>query len=261
MATHPLVNIAIKASQRAGNLIANAATRLSSVMVSEKKPNDYVTDIDIRAEEMIIETIRKVHPTHAILAEESGANGENDTVWIIDPLDGTRNFVHGLPHFAVSIAVQYKNRIEHAVIYDPIRQELFTASRGQGAQLNSRRIRVSSRDRIENTLLSTGFPFKKRDAFDKYVKGYQTLFEEGATVRRSGSAALDLAYVAAGRLDGHWEYHTQPWDIAAGLLLVKEAGGLCSDAYGGEQQLINGSVVAGNPKIFKHLLQTIGQVR
>lgn len=258
MSTHPLINIATNAALRAGRLIANSLERLSTIVVNEKQANDYVTEIDIRSEQMIIETIHKAYPNHAILAEESGSHGENDTVWIIDPLDGTRNFVHGFPHFSISIAIQQKGKIEHATIYDPIRQELFTATRGHGAQLNAHRVRVSERHRLEKALIGTGFPFKDREAFKLYLKGFEELSLQGAITRRSGSAALDLAYVAAGRLDGYWGYDLQPWDMAAGMLLVKEAGGLISDVTGQENQLATGNIIAGNPKIFKAMLQILG---
>lgn len=261
MSTHPLINIASNAALRAGRVIINATERLSQITVNEKHANDYVTEVDIRSEQIIIETIHKAYPDHAILAEESGQQGENDTVWIIDPLDGTRNFVHGFPHFAVSIAVQLKGRIEHGVIYDPIRQELFSASRGRGAQLNNHRIRVSTQYRIEKALLGTGFPLKNRAAFKKHLISFEEISSLGAVIRRAGSAALDLAYVAAGRFEGYWGYDLQPWDMAAGMLLVKEAGGLCSDANGEENQFVSGNIVAGNPKIFKSLLQVLGRNR
>lgn len=257
---HPFINIAIRAARTAGNIIVRAVERLDLIETQQKQYNDFVTNIDRQAEKAIIDLIHKNYPSHGIIAEESGitpANDSSDTVWIIDPLDGTTNFIHGFPHFAISIAVQIKNRIEHALIYDPIRQEQFTASRGNGAQLNNRRIRVSSRTNLSETLIGTGFPFRNPARLDSYLKTFGALLPQVSGVRRAGSAALDLAYVAAGRFDGFWEYDLGIWDIAAGALLVQEAGGLISDMDGGENYLTKGEVIAGNPKIFKALLQAI----
>lgn len=256
---HPIVNIAIQAARAAGNIIMRAADRLDTIKVSEKRPNDYVTEIDQFAEKEIINIIRKAHPDHGILGEEGGEiAGTNDTVWIIDPLDGTRNFIHGFPHFAVSIAVSIKGKIEHGVIYDPIRQELFSATRGKGAQLNERRIRVSKHSALEECLLGTGFPYRHSPAHQAaYVESLQALIPISGDVRRAGSAALDLAYVAAGRLDGFWELGLKPWDLAAGTLLIKEAGGIVCDMKGAEDYMKSGNVVAGNPKALKLLLKTI----
>ncbi len=258
---HPIVNIAVRAARRAGNLIANAVEQVDRLDITEKASNDFVTEVDLQAEEAIIGIIHEYYPNHGILGEESGeqAGGKDgkDYQWIIDPLDGTTNFLHGFPQFAVSIGLSYKGRMEHAVIYDPMRQELFTASRGGGAQLNDRRLRVTSRKGLEGALLGTGFPFKQQQHLDAYLATFKALFPMTAGIRRPGSAALDLAYVAAGRLDGFWEIGLSPWDMAAGTLLVQEAGGLVSDFGGGDDYLDTGNVVAGNPKVFKAILQNI----
>lgn len=253
----PILNIAIRAARSAGALIARQLERVDSINVTAKGRNDFVTEVDQRAEQIIIDTIRKAYPDHAILAEESGARGGGEFVWVIDPLDGTTNFLHGFPHFAISIALEHKSQVLHGVIFDPIRQELFTASRGGGAQLDSRRIRVSRRPDLEGALLGTGFPFREIASLDGYLKTLRGFLPRCAGVRRAGSAALDLAYVAAGRLDGFWEFGLSRWDIAAGVLLVHEAGGLVSDPEGGEGYLESGDIIAGNPKITKKMLQTL----
>jgi myo-inositol-1(or 4)-monophosphatase len=255
---HPILNIASRAARSAGEIIVRSIERLDTVKVTEKKQNDYVTEIDKLSEKIIIETIRKNYPNHAILGEESGTlEGNEEFLWIIDPLDGTRNFMHGFPHFCISIGFKYKDRLEHGLIYDPIRQEMFTASRGNGAQLNNRRIRVSSRTTLNGALLGTGFPFMPSANFTSYLKTLSHLMPKTGGIRRAGAAALDLAYVAAGRMDGFWEFGLSPWDIAAGSLLVLEAGGLVSDVRGSEEYLANGDIIAGNPKIFKALLQNV----
>lgn len=256
---HPLVTIAENAARSAGQIIVRAADRLDRVTVYEKAHNDFVTDIDQKAEAEIISVIHKAYPDHQILSEESGVLGkDNDVVWIIDPLDGTRNFIHGLPHFCVSIAVQVRGKIEHGVIYDPIRDETFCASRGRGAKLNNTRIRVATRNKLEQALVGTGLPLLKQHP--TFFSMFTGVFEQCGDVRDSGSAALDLAYVAAGRLDGYWESNLKLWDIAAGTLMVKEAGGLVSDFTGSENFLESGDVVVGNPKIFKALLQVIAPI-
>lgn len=255
---HPFLNIATKAARAAGNIIVRALDRLDTLKFTEKRHKDFVTEIDTQAEKAIIDIIRKNFPSHGILAEESGRSPEeHDVLWIIDPLDGTHNFLHGLPHFAVSIAVQYKGRIEHGLIYDPIRHEFFTASRGGCAQLNNRRLRLTKPINIEFALLGTGFPSSKTELIDNYLKTFNTIMPLACGIRRTGSAALDLAYVATGRLDGFWEFGLAPWDIAAGSLLVQEAGGLISDIDGSENYLTTGNVVAGSAKVFKTLLQQI----
>ncbi len=254
---HPMLNIAVRAARRAGNHIARAADNLDRLEVTTKAPNDFVSQVDYQAEQIIIEVLHEAFPDHAILAEESGSTGEGDYQWIIDPLDGTTNFLHGFPQFAVSIALRHRGRLEQAVVYDPMRQELFTASRGGGATLNDRRLRVSKRSGLEGALLGTGFPFKQQQYLDAYLDTFRALFPMTAGIRRPGSAALDLAYVAAGRLDGFWEIGLKPWDCAAGALLIQEAGGLVSDFAGGNTFLDTGNLVAGNPKVFKAILQTI----
>jgi myo-inositol-1(or 4)-monophosphatase len=237
---HPLVNIAVKAARRAGEIIVRSFDHLDSLNISNKAPNDFVSEVDVKAEEAIIDIIRYAYPDHAIMAEESGyQEANNEYVWIIDPLDGTANYLHGFPHYSVSIAVQIKNRLEHAVIFDPMRQECFTATRGRGAQLNDRRIRVSKQQNFSHAILGTGFPYRVRDEATcaQYFTNMQNIFSKCSDLRRVGSAALDLAYVAAGRLDGYWEYNLHAWDIAASCLLVKEAGGLVSDNHGAENYL------------------------
>jgi len=255
---HPIVNIAVRAARRAGNLIANAVEQVDRLDIIEKASNDFVTEVD---QEGIIGIIHEAYPDHGIFGEESGKQAGKkegaDYQWVIDPLDGTTNFLHGFPQFAVSIGIRHKGRLEHAVIYDPMRQELFTASRGGGAQLNDRRLRVTPRKGLEGALLGTGFPFKQQQHLDAYLATFKALFPMTAGIRRPGSAALDLAWVAAGRLDGFWEIGLSPWDMAAGALLVQEAGGLVSDFGGGDDYLDTGNVVAGNPKVFKAILQKI----
>lgn len=254
---HPLLNIAVNAARRAGNVIVRALERIDSLDIEAKAHNDFVTEVDRRAEAEIIQVIRRAYPHHAILAEESGHQGENDFEWVIDPLDGTTNFLHRFPQFAVSIALRNKGRLEQGVIYDPLRQELFTASRGEGAQLDGKRIRVSSRKGLEGALLGTGFPFKQQQHLDAYLDTFRALFPMAAGIRRPGSAALDLAYVAAGRLDGFWEIGLSPWDMAAGVLLIQEAGGLVSDFAGAHRFMETGNIVAAPPKLFKAMLQQI----
>lgn len=256
---HPFLNIADRAARDAGKVIMRAFERLDTIKTTEKQHNDFVTNIDQQAEQIIVEAIRKAYPNHAILAEESGASeaGNNDITWIIDPIDGTANFIHGFPQFAVSIAIKNKERIEHGLIYDPVKQEVFTASHGEGAQLNNRRLRVSTRSELHGSLIGTGFPFRELSKLDPYLKILKILMTQAGGIRRAGAATLDLAYVAAGRLDGFWEFGLSPWDIAAGALMVKEAGGLVSDDQGGEEYLTTGNIVAGNMKLFKTLLQTV----
>ncbi|ADN76965.1 inositol monophosphatase [Ferrimonas balearica DSM 9799] len=248
---HPMLNIAVRAARNAGNVIARAFEDLDKVEAEQKGLNDFVTNVDRDAERAIVATIQKAYPKHTIIGEECGTiTGEHDEFqWIIDPLDGTTNFMKGIPHFAVSIALQIKGKIEHGVIYDPIRNELFSASRGAGVQLNGYRIRVANKRDLKGTILGTGFPFKQRQHMEPYMAIFAELFNDVADMRRAGSAALDLAYVAAGRLDGFWEIGLKPWDIAAGELMVREAGGLVSDFVGGHGQLTSGNIVAGAPKV------------
>lgn len=251
-----LLNIAISAARAAGKIIMYGADKLDRIQITEKHHNDFVTEIDHQAEEEIIRAIRKAYPHHGIIGEESGETKGDDYTWIIDPLDGTRNFIHGFPHFAVSIGIQYKNRLEHGVIYDPVRQELFCATRGKGARLNERRIRVSSHTTLQECLLGTGFPYRHTEAsIYAYIQSFQELMPLCGDIRRGGAAALDLAYVAAGRLDGFWELALKPWDIAAGALLIKEAGGMVAAVDGSDAYFKTGNVVAANPKIIKLLLK------
>jgi myo-inositol-1(or 4)-monophosphatase len=254
---HPLLNIAITAARKAGNIITRAMDRLETVKVSMKSQNDFVSEVDQAAEQEIIQIIRKNYPSHGILAEESGSHKGDDYVWIIDPLDGTNNFIHGFPHFSVSIAVSHKGRIEHGVIYDPVRQELFTASRGDGAKLNQYRLRVSKCLHFKNAMLGTGFPYKSIERLPKYLNEFAEFTKQVTGIRRSGSAALDLAYVAAGRLDGFWEYDLSKWDMAAGVLLITEAGGLVGEPNGGQHYLESGNILAANPKLFDQMLHVI----
>ncbi len=250
---HPTLNIAVTAARRAGDIITRSLDRNGKIAVQQKNMNDFVTEIDQLAEKDIIATIRRAYPSHSILAEESGRHRGDDHQWIIDPLDGTTNFIHGFPHFAVSIAVQYRGQLEHAVIYDPIRQELFTASRGAGAKLNDYRIRVSQRKQLSECLMGTGFPYRSHEHLASYLRSFAMMMPQCTGIRRAGSAALDLAYVAAGRLDGFWEMGLQPWDIAAGALIIKEAGGIITDLHGGENYLKDGNIMAASAKIHKEM--------
>lgn len=255
---HPLLNIAVSAARLAGSIILRYVEQIDKIQITQKNSREFFTEVDIKAEQAIIETIHKAYPEHGILAEESGTQfGDAETVWIIDPLDGTTNFMHGFPFYSVSIAVMVKNKIEHGVIYDPLRHECFVASRGCGASLNQRRIRVSKQTQLTSSIIGTGFPMSSPPLAARYLPMFSALFGKCASVRRTGSAALDLAYVASGRLDGFWELGLRPWDIAAGILLIREAGGLVSDLKGGEDILKQGDIVAATPKVFKSLLQTI----
>jgi len=253
-----MLNIAVRAARNAGDIIVRQSTRIDELTITSKERNDYVSEVDRQAENEIMAVIRKAFPDHGILAEESGQHGSGDEfLWIIDPLDGTTNFLHGFPQYAVSIALQHKGRLEQAVIYDPMRQELFTASRGGGAQLDNRRIRVSKQTVLEGALLGTGFPYKDQQHLDTYLEMFKALIADSAGIRRPGSAALDLAYVAAGRFDGFWEFGLNPWDMAAGVLLVREAGGLVGDLAGGHDFMKNGNIVAAAPKLFAAMLREI----
>jgi myo-inositol-1(or 4)-monophosphatase len=249
----PLLNIAVRAARRAGDIIVRAIPRLEAVEIHSKGRNDYVTEIDRAAEADIIETIRRLHPDHAFLAEESGASGSSEVVWIIDPLDGTTNFMHGFPVFAVSIACQVRGRIEHAVVFDPMRQELFTASRGEGAQVEGRKMRVSKQTTLDGALIATGFPYRADSPWlDEYLAMLKSVMTKAAGLRRPGAAALDLAYVAAGRVDGFWELGLKPWDTAAGTLLITEAGGRVGTLTGDDYKL-GPHIVGGSPKVFAAL--------
>ncbi|ACX87055.1 inositol-1-monophosphatase [Pectobacterium parmentieri] len=256
---HPMLNIAIRAARKAGNLIAKNYETPDAVEASQKGSNDFVTNVDRDAERLIIEVIRKSYPQHTIIGEECGElAGEDPAVqWVIDPLDGTTNFIKRLPHFAVSIAVRIKGRTEVAVVYDPMRNELFSATRGQGAQLNGYRLRSSTARDLDGTVLATGFPFKLKQHSKSYIDIISALFTQCADFRRTGSAALDLAYVAAGRVDGFFEIGLKPWDFAGGELLVREAGGIVTDFVGAHNYMTSGNLVAGNPRVVKAILGTI----
>lgn len=255
----PMLNMAVRAARAAGKVILQGYEQLDRVQTEVKAANDFVTNIDKEAEQAIIEVLLKAYPDHGIVAEESGISGNknSDYVWIIDPLDGTTNFVRGIPHFSVSIALKVKGRLEQGVVYDPIREELFSASRGAGAQLNDKRIRVSALPDMRGALFSSAFPFKARHHLPAYMDMFAALFEKSGDVRRTGSAALDLAYVAAGRSDAFLEIGLKPWDIAAGELIVREAGGIVCDFIGSHNQLSSGNVVAANPRVTKDVLKTI----
>jgi myo-inositol-1(or 4)-monophosphatase len=253
----PLLNIAIRAARRAGDLIVRNVDRVPSLGVRSKSRNDFVTEIDQLAERDIIETIRRSHPDHGFLGEESGRSGGDEFLWIIDPLDGTTNFLHGFPTFAVSLACQYRGRLEHGVIYDPMRQELFTTSRGDGAQLDGKRIRVSKQTELEGALIGTGFPYRANARWiDEYLAMLKAVMQQTAGIRRPGAASLDLAYVAAGRIDGFWEIGLNAWDTAAGTLLITEAGGHIGTLSGGEYRQ-GGNVIAGTPKVYEALVEAL----
>ena len=260
----PMVTIALRAARKAGDLIVRASDELDRVGHQAKGVADYVTEVDIAAEQEILYQLGKAYPDHEFLAEESGqtGNAKSDHLWVIDPLDGTSNFMRGIPHYCVSIACIVDGRLAHAVVFDPVRQEEFTASRGRGAQLNGHRLRVSNRTDLRECLLGTGIPFlgHEQQRLPQYTQTLAELAAQCMGIRRAGAAALDLAYVAAGRFDGFWETGLERWDIAAGALIIKEAGGLISDLSGSERYLDNGQVVCGNPKIFKQLLSTVGPV-
>lgn len=248
---HALLNVAVMAARDGGNTLIRNLNKLDKLKVEQKGRNDFVSEADRTAERAVIGMILKHYPDHAILAEESGAQGESDYTWVIDPLDGTTNFLHGFPVFCVSVALLHKGRQEHAVVYDPMRQELFTASRGQGAQLDGRRIRVSGEKTLGRALLGTGFPYRDSNlAFDPYMSMFTRALKNTSGVRRPGAAALDLCYVAAGRLDAFWETGLKPWDIAAGALIIRESGGIISGLDGSENYLETGHVLTGTPKIY-----------
>ncbi len=255
---HPMLNIAVRAARNAGDIIVRHLNRIDKLTITRKQRNDFVSEVDRQAEDEIIAIIRKAYPHHAVLAEESGQHeGQDDFQWIIDPLDGTTNFLHGFPQFSVSIALKHKGRLDQAVVYDPMRQELFTASRGSGAFLDNRRIRVSKQNTLTGALLGTGFPYRDQRHLDAYLEMFKALIVDTAGIRRPGSAALDLAYVAAGRFDGFWEIGLNTWDMAAGVLLVREAGGLVGDISGGHDFLQTGNIVAAAPKLFPLMLREI----
>jgi myo-inositol-1(or 4)-monophosphatase len=259
-ALHPMLNIAVKAARAAGSVINRAALDLEVLKVGNKGPNDFVSEVDRNAEAVIIETLLEAYPGHGILAEESGREHgarHSEFVWIIDPLDGTTNFLHGFPVYAVSIALAHRGQVQQAVVYDPTRNDLFYASKGRGAFLNDRRLRVSKRTRLSDSLIGTGFPFRKGDNFKRYVKMFETVMQSCAGLRRPGAAALDLCYVAAGHYDGFFETGLNPWDVAAGSLMITEAGGLIGNFTGESDYLYQREVVAGNPKVYGQLVQIL----
>jgi myo-inositol-1(or 4)-monophosphatase len=260
---HPYLNTAIKAARSAGTIIARSADRIDRIEIASKgAANDFVTSIDLASEAEIISIIKKAYPDHGFLGEESGLdNGTNNTnqvIWIIDPLDGTFNFIHGIPYINISIAVQIRGVVEHAVVYNPINSELFTATKGSGAQLDGKRIRVSECKSMDHALIGTGFAYKRtNESIDVCMQRVRNVLECSGDLRRAGAAALDLAYVACGRLDGFWEVGLGPWDVAAGALLVREAGGFVGDFTGSEKFIDNGYIVAGTPKVYPRLLELL----
>lgn len=259
-ALNPMLNIAVKAARAAGAIINRASLDLDLLKINTKSPNDFVTEVDQAAEAVIIETLLTAYPGHGILAEESGrAHGAKNSeyVWIIDPLDGTTNFIHGFPVYAVSIALTHRGQVQQAVVYDPSRNDLFYASKGRGAFLNDRRLRVSRRTRLSESLIGTGFPFRKGDNFKRYLKMFEEVMQQCAGLRRPGAAALDLCYVAAGYYDGFFETGLNPWDMAAGSLMITEAGGLIGNFTGESDYLFQREVVAGTPKVYGQLVQIL----
>jgi myo-inositol-1(or 4)-monophosphatase len=254
---HPMVNVAVKAARRAARIIVQGSENLDALTIRHKSLNDLVSEVDRASEQAIIDVLRAAYPDHAILAEESGSAGDSEYVWIIDPLDGTTNFLHGFQQYCISIALVYRGVITHGVIFDPTRNDLYTATRGRGAYLNDKRLRVGKRDKLIDSLIGTGFPFRMFQHIDAYTAMLKDMMTKTAGVRRAGSAALDLANVAAGRLDAFWEIGLAPWDMAAGCLMIQEAGGLVGDLEGNETHLQSGNLAAGSPKIFAQLLQVL----
>jgi myo-inositol-1(or 4)-monophosphatase len=255
--SHPFVNTAIDAAHKAGDLIMKFRDRVDSIPVERKARGDYTSEIDRACEQTIRQELKRRYPDHAIVGEEDGKTGDSDHVWLIDPIDGTSNYLRGIPHYAISIALVIKGRVEHGVIYDPTRDELFAASRGQGATLNNRRIRVSGRAQLAGAVLGAAFPFRQRRLMPAYSAMFQDLFEQCEDVRRAGAASLDLAYVAAGRLDGYWELALKPWDIAAGALMVQEAGGVVMDITGSDRWLQSGHILAAPFKLITPMRKAI----
>jgi myo-inositol-1(or 4)-monophosphatase len=258
---HPMLNTAVKAARRAAAIINRASFDLDRVKVTEKGHKDFVTEVDQAAEQAIIDVLIGAYPDHAVLGEESGPSAnlhdDNENVWIIDPLDGTTNFIHGFPQYCVSIALQQRGQITQAVVYDPTRNDLFTASKGGGAFLNEKRLRVTKRDKIGDALIGTGFMYRDKDGMDEYLKMFRVMTEASTGLRRAGAAALDLAYVAAGRLDGFFEKGLKPWDMAAGSLLITESGGIVGTFAGESDYLYKGNVIAGTPKVFGQMVNLL----
>ncbi|RUO29830.1 inositol-1-monophosphatase [Aliidiomarina sedimenti] len=253
---HPMLNIAVRAARAAGKVVMKSVAQGEKLIIEGKGQHDFVTHIDKAAESVIIDTIRKSYPNHSIQAEESGdqQGSDSDYLWVIDPIDGTTNFMRGIPHFCISIALVVKGQVQQAVVFDPVRDELFSASRGAGAQLNGYRIRTGKNKDLDGTILATGFPFRMKHILPEYQAVFTKFFEQAADVRRMGSAALDLAYVAAGRYDGYWEAGLKPWDLMAGQLLVREAGGMVSDFAGGMNHETSGNIVAASPKVLQMMV-------
>lgn len=255
--SHPFVNTAIEAAHKAGDLIMKYRDRVDSIPVESKGRGDYASEIDKACESLIQTELKRRYPDHAIVGEELGKSGDGDHVWFIDPIDGTSNYLHGIPHFAISIALSIRGRVEHGVIYDPVRDELFAASRGHGTTLNNRRVRVSGRGSLNGAILGAAFPFRQRRLMPAYMDMFNTLFDQVDDVRRAGAASLDLAYVACGRLDGYWELALKPWDVAAGALMVLEAGGVVMDIAGGENWLQSGHIIAAPFKLITPMRKAI----
>ena len=253
----PTLTIATRAARAAGRLILRYFERVDQVQIHVKTRNDFVSEVDRAAEDTIIQELRSKYPDHAFLAEESGARGRSDFEWVIDPLDGTTNYLHGFPQFSISIALRHRGRLECGLVYDPLREEMFTAERGGGALLNDRRIRVANQTGLDGALIGTGFPFRDQRFLDSYLAMFRTILENTAGIRRPGSAALDLAYVACGRTGGFWELGLSEWDMAAGALLVSEAGGRVSDLRGGDRFFETGNIIGGNLKVHRALLQAL----
>jgi myo-inositol-1(or 4)-monophosphatase len=257
--THPILNVAIEAAHAAGEVMRRQVQHVDAIPFEKKARHDYVSEVDRACEAEIVREIKRFYPDHAFLCEESGASGDGEYVWVIDPLDGTSNYLHGLPHFAVSIALQINGRTQHAVVYDPIRDELFNASRGSGAFMNNKRMRVSSRNGLDGAVLATAFPFRERDKLPAFGRVFQAVFSKIEDIRRAGTASLDLAWVAAGRMDGYFEIGIKPWDVAAGALLVREAGGVVMDFNGNDAVEDAGSIIAAPYKVMTPLRQIIDE--
>ncbi|NCF20423.1 MAG: inositol monophosphatase [Haliea sp.] len=254
---HPVLNVAVEAAHAAAHIMRRQMQHVEAIPVERKARHDYVSEVDRACEAEIVREIKRFYPDHAFLCEEGGVSGDSNTVWIIDPLDGTSNYLHGLPHFAVSIAQQVDGRTEHAVVYDPIRDELFTASRGSGSYMNNKRIRVSARNGMEGAILATAFPFRRRDRLQAYARVFQSVFAKVEDFRRAGTASLDLAWVAAGRMDGYFEVGLKAWDVAAGALLVREAGGVVLDFNGNDAVEEAETIIAAPYKVMTPLRQLI----
>ena len=256
---HPMLHTAVRSVREGGRVILMYFNQLDRLEYSSKGRNDFVSRADIEAERAVLDVLTHAYPEHGVLAEESGPQEGSEYTWVIDPLDGTTNFLHGFPMFAVSVAAMRNGILEHGVVYDPLRDEMFTASRGEGAQLNGKRLRVSSTRQLTPALLGTGFPFRDLSIMEPWMRSFQSLVPKTAGIRRAGAAALDLAYVASGRLDGFWEFGLKPWDMAAGALLIREAGGLVSDVSGDQGFIESGNLVTANPHIFEDLRKIVAR--